>query len=58
MARHAHATAGEIKLSADSELVLEVTDNGRGMGSPARRSGLRNLRDRAAALGRDVRSDQ
>lgn len=51
MARHAHATAGEIKLSADSELVLEVTDNGRGMGETTRRSGLRNLRDRAAALG-------
>jgi PAS domain S-box-containing protein len=51
IARHAHASAAEIKLSADSELVLEVTDNGRGMGGTARRSGLRNLRDRAAALG-------
>jgi two-component system, NarL family, sensor histidine kinase DevS len=51
IARHAHASAAEITLSADSELVLEVTDNGRGMGGTARRSGLRNLRDRAAALG-------
>jgi two-component system, NarL family, sensor histidine kinase DevS len=56
MTRHAHASAGEVKLSADSEsadseLVLEVADNGRGMGETTRRSGLRNLRDRAAALG-------
>jgi signal transduction histidine kinase len=51
IARHAHASAAEITLSADRELVLEVTDNGRGMGGTTRRSGLRNLRDRAAALG-------
>lgn len=51
MTRHAHATAGEVKLSADSELTLEVIDNGRGMGETTRRSGLRNLRERAAALG-------
>jgi PAS domain S-box-containing protein len=51
MTRHAHASAGEVRLSADSELVLEVTDNGQGMGATTRRSGLRNLRDRAAALG-------
>lgn len=51
MTRHAHASAGEVRLSADSELVLEVTDNGQGMGTATRRSGLRNLRERAAALG-------
>ncbi|HCU96175.1 MAG TPA: PAS domain S-box protein, partial [Actinobacteria bacterium] len=33
MTRHARASAGEVKLSADSELVLEVTDNGQGIGA-------------------------
>lgn len=51
MTRHARASAGEVKLSADSELVLEVTDNGQGIGATSRRSGLRNMRERAAALG-------
>ena len=31
--------------------MLEVTDNGQGIGAASRRSGLRNMRERAAALG-------
>ncbi len=59
MTRHAQATAAEVSLSADSGLTLEVTDNGCGIGATTRRSGLRNLRERAAGLGGtfEVRSE-
>ena len=47
-ARHAHATAVSISLAAQDGLItLEVTDNGRGLGTPARSSGLASMRRRA-----------
>lgn len=49
--RHAHASAVEIIVDAGKELVLEVRDDGQGMTEGGRRSGLRNLRERAIELG-------
>jgi PAS domain S-box-containing protein len=51
VARHAHASRAELTLSAGSEIVLRISDNGRGFGQVTRSSGLRNMRERAAALG-------
>jgi len=51
IARHAQATAATVVLSAERELVLRVSDNGRGLGEVTRSSGLRNMRDRAQLLG-------
>lgn len=51
-ARHAHATRVEVVLLATSdEVVLTVTDNGRGIPADGRRSGLRNLEERARSVG-------
>ncbi|MGI5358799.1 GAF domain-containing protein [Streptomyces sp. CA-252508] len=51
-ARHAHATRVEVALQATSgEVVLTVADNGRGIPTDGRRSGLRNLEERAQAVG-------
>ncbi|MBH5333947.1 GAF domain-containing sensor histidine kinase [Streptomyces pactum] len=51
-ARHAHATLVEVSVRATSdEVVLTVTDNGRGIPDGGRRSGLRNLEERARSLG-------
>lgn len=51
-ARHAHASAARVTVRAGDELLLEVSDNGRGI-DPAvtRSSGLTNLRRRAERLG-------
>ena len=47
-ARHAHATAVDVELTAaDDRLTLDVRDNGSGIGDTTRRSGLANLRHRA-----------
>jgi two-component system, NarL family, sensor histidine kinase DevS len=47
-ARHARATAATIALvRQDGLITLEVTDNGRGLGTPARSSGLASMRRRA-----------
>ena len=47
-ARHARATAVTIALARQDGLItLEVTDNGRGLGTPARSSGLASMRRRA-----------
>ncbi|WP_406525855.1 GAF domain-containing protein [Streptomyces sp. Ac-502] len=47
-ARHAHATRVEVALQATGdEVVLTVTDNGRGIPEGGRRSGLTNLAERA-----------
>ncbi|MFC4463686.1 hypothetical protein ACFPH6_03580 [Streptomyces xiangluensis] len=35
-ARHAHATAAWVAVHAGDELLLDVTDNGRGLGRPTR----------------------
>ncbi len=50
-ARHAHASRVDVTVQADTELVLRVSDNGTGMGSTTRRSGLANLAERATELG-------
>jgi len=50
-ARHAHATRVEVALQATSdEVVLTVTDNGRGIPADGRRSGLSNLEERARSV--------
>ncbi|MFD4511769.1 GAF domain-containing sensor histidine kinase, partial [Streptomyces sp. NPDC058457] len=52
IARHAHADRAEIVLATDGrELVLTVRDNGVGIPPDGRRSGLRNMAERAAELG-------
>ncbi len=51
-ARHAHATAIQVKLSVqDGRASLVVEDDGQGIGRTSRRSGLANLRARAELLG-------
>ncbi|MFI6483553.1 GAF domain-containing sensor histidine kinase [Nonomuraea sp. NPDC050663] len=50
--RHARAGRADVLAEvADGELTLVVEDNGVGIGESRRRSGLRNLDDRAAQLG-------
>ena len=47
-ARHAHATAVTISLAQQDGLItLDITDNGRGLGTPTRSSGLASMRRRA-----------
>jgi signal transduction histidine kinase len=47
-ARHADATIADIAVTVhDGQITLEITDNGRGIGTPARSSGLANMRQRA-----------
>ena len=50
VARHAHASQVSIDIDAGPELVLLVRDNGGGIGTTSRRSGLGNLSDRAGEL--------
>lgn len=50
-ARHANASKVEVSAEADSELILRVADNGSGIGSSTRRSGLANMSERAQLLG-------
>ena len=51
-ARHAHASAVTISLAQEGGLItLDITDNGRGLGVPARSSGLSNMRHRAERNG-------
>ncbi|HCU97556.1 MAG TPA: histidine kinase [Actinobacteria bacterium] len=50
-ARHAGASKVEVSVEYGSDLVLRVRDNGRGIGSTTRRSGLANLAERASGLG-------
>ena len=50
IARHAHASAAEIVLSAGAELAVAVSDNGRGLSGTTRASGLRTMRERAHLL--------
>jgi signal transduction histidine kinase len=55
VARHAHATAVDVAISAEASRVsLTITDNGRGIPDGARRSGLQNLLHRAAELGGEL----
>jgi signal transduction histidine kinase len=47
-ARHARATAVSISLALqDGQISLDITDNGRGLGTPAHSSGLASMRRRA-----------
>jgi two-component system sensor histidine kinase DevS len=51
-ARHAHATAVSISLTLQDGLItLAITDNGRGLGTPTRSSGLSSMRRRAGRNG-------
>lgn len=51
VARHAHATATDVAISAGgNELTLVVVDDGVGLGESTRRSGLANMRLRAERL--------
>ncbi|MCU1689960.1 MAG: hypothetical protein JWN20_1888 [Jatrophihabitantaceae bacterium] len=51
-ARHAKATTVEVELSVSADRVsIHIVDNGTGLGDTQRRSGLRNLRERAEQRG-------
>jgi signal transduction histidine kinase len=50
-ARHAEATRVAVHLSAGEEIMLEVSDNGRGIPAGTAESGLRNMRERALRHG-------
>ncbi|WP_344495614.1 sensor histidine kinase [Nonomuraea monospora] len=50
--RHSRATRAEVSIEvADRRLILMIADNGVGVGQGGRRSGLRNIEERAARLG-------
>jgi signal transduction histidine kinase len=49
--RHARATAVSVSVEVGDEVVLRVADDGAGIAPGGRRSGLRNIAERAAALG-------
>jgi signal transduction histidine kinase len=52
VARHAGATVAEVRVEAEAhELTVSVADDGAGMGTSTRSSGLANLRARAGAHG-------
>jgi len=56
VARHAQASEASVEVEVTgTEVVARISDNGIGITTPHRESGLRNLRDRAAALGGAVR---
>jgi signal transduction histidine kinase len=50
-AKHAQASRVDVSVEAGTDLLLVVRDNGVGLGTGARRSGLANLADRASELG-------
>jgi signal transduction histidine kinase len=55
VARHARASTADVVISVEREsIVVEVRDNGHGMGRSTRRSGLANLRARAERRGGDI----
>jgi signal transduction histidine kinase len=51
VARHARATSASVEVVLDSDLLLRVTDDGVGIPSGGRRSGLGNMASRARLLG-------
>ncbi|MET8945791.1 ATP-binding protein, partial [Streptomyces sp. NPDC004542] len=52
IARHAHADRAQVALSTDGhQVTLRVSDNGVGIPRQGRRSGLRNMAERAEQLG-------
>jgi len=50
-ARHARASRVDVSVHAGADLIVTVSDDGTGMGSAGRRSGLANLAERARQLG-------
>lgn len=58
VAKHAQASAVSVVIAAGEDLVLLVTDNGRGMADDPERSGLANLEARATGLGGTMRTWQ
>src|SRR5262249_58943610 len=50
-ARHACASSVDVAVDCGSDLMLRVRDNGKGLGTTSRRSGLANLAERARGLG-------
>jgi len=56
VARHAGATGADVAVDVgdDGFLTATVTDNGSGIPAGPRRSGLRNLAERAVALGGEL----
>jgi signal transduction histidine kinase len=56
-ARHAYASQVDVTVDAgtDGMLTVQVTDDGTGIPDGGRRSGLRNLADRAEKLGGELR---
>ncbi len=50
-ARHAQASRVEVAVDVDEDLLLRISDNGVGLPPAGRRSGLRNLAERAERLG-------
>jgi len=56
VARHAQASEASVEVEVSgTEVIARISDNGIGITTPHRESGLRNLRDRAASLGGAVR---
>jgi signal transduction histidine kinase len=54
--RHAHASEATVEVTAGAgQVVARVSDDGTGIGPSTRRSGLRNLTERAQSLGGTVR---
>ncbi|WP_433135750.1 GAF domain-containing protein [Actinomadura nitritigenes] len=51
VARHAHAGEAVVAIDVGDDLTLRVEDDGVGIGEGGRRSGLRNMTDRAEACG-------
>jgi signal transduction histidine kinase len=51
VARHAHATETTLDISVGDDVVVRVEDDGVGIPEGGRRSGLRNMGDRAERLG-------
>ncbi|MCW2622608.1 MAG: GAF:ATP-binding region, ATPase-like, partial [Frankiales bacterium] len=51
VARHAHARTVDVEVSAFDEVVVRVVDDGIGIPAGVRRSGLKNLSERAAMVG-------
>ncbi|MFC8348495.1 GAF domain-containing protein [Streptomyces sp. NPDC057280] len=57
VARHAHATRADVVLATDGrDLRLTVSDDGVGIPAEGRRSGLRNMAERAEQLGGELES--
>jgi signal transduction histidine kinase len=57
-AKHAQATRVDVTVSAETDLVLVVQDNGLGISPDGRRSGLANLKHRAETLDGHLLLDQ